>query len=759
MNASPPKAGRTHAAAAAACKWVLGGRIQAVGFRPFVYRLAQQYGLSGWVRNRSGAVEILAQGERSLLERFGQALVKKAPPLAQPRIFSQVEVEPEPAENFEIRESKAAPGEQVHLPPDYFACDECLAELLDPRDRRYRYPFINCTQCGPRYTLIARLPYDRFNTTMAQFDMCPQCTAEYANPRDRRFHAEPIACPQCGPRLEYRAGADDRRFAAAALAAGLAALRAGKILAVKGIGGYHLLCDAASSKAVAMLRQRKRRPDKPLAVMVPFEAEPTTLCGLAHVDGAHLAILRDPMRPIVLVPKRPDCGLAPEIAPGCADIGVLLPYSPLHHLLLTDFKAPLVATSGNIAGEPVLTDAAMAERRLAPIADAFLHHDRPILRPADDPVYRIIAGKPRPMRLGRGNAPLELELPMTLRRPLLALGGHMKDTVALAWDNRVVVSPHLGDMDTVRACDLLEEIAANLQSLYGVSAQAVVCDAHPGYATAKLAAKLGLPIQRIFHHEAHASALAGESAFQRDLVVFAWDGAGYGRDGTIWGGEALVGRPGRWLRAATLRSFALIGGDRAAREPWRCAAALCWEAGRDWDACPEDTSLLRHAWMRAINCPRTSSVGRLFDAASALVGLQARTTYEAQGAMGLEAVCNNPGEPIALPLKRRHDGVWESDWSPLIPLLANQSKSLSDRSACFHESLAELLLAQARTIRAEYGISDLGLSGGVFQNRVLCERVMAAAEREGFSVKMLERLPCNDAGLSFGQIIEAAASA
>ncbi len=803
-------------------KWVLGGRVQGVGFRPFVYRTAQRCGVHGWVRNSAGAVEILAQGEPERLDRFGRALLDNAPPLARPEILREDAVEPEAVQDFHIRPSAAARPDHVHVPPDQFACNECLAELADPHNRRYRYPFINCTQCGPRYTLIKRLPYDRTSTSMSGFSLCPDCAREYADPADRRFHAEPIACPRCGPQLEFRDPTHPSNCAsgADAFAAAIAALRSGRIVAVKGIGGYHLVCDAANSAAVVALRARKRRPDKPLAVMFPLDPGLTSLCRSTRPSPLHATMLRDPIRPIVLVPKNDDGDLAPEIAPGSDEIGAMLPYSPLHHMLVADFGGPLVATSGNISGEPVLTEIQMVESRLGAIVDAFLHHDRLIVRPADDPVYRVIAGKARPVRLGRGDAPLEIDLPWSLPHPMLALGGHLKNTIALGWANRAVISPHLGDMDTHRGRKLLEQVAADLQSLYGVTAQEVLCDAHPGYATTRIAATLGLPTKRIYHHEAHASALAGEFAPAEDWLVFTWDGAGFGRDGTIWGGEAMLGRPGRWHRVATLRSFALIGGERAAREPWRSALALCWEAGREWCTCPQDTAMLRHAWSRKLNCPRTSSIGRLFDGGAALLGLVTHATYEGQAPSHLEAACASAmacetivheakpsslsplvgegrgggsggfgtevpylptptpdpspqggGEkkraspishhhairPVALSLCRRADGVLEADWAPLVERLQDESLSVPARAAMFHATLAELLLAQARAIRREYGVAHLGLAGGVFQNRVLCELISSAAEREGFAVHIPEKLPCNDAGLSFGQLIEASA--
>jgi len=752
-------AGKDSAVAHVARRWILGGRVQGVGYRPFVYRVAHRCGVQGWVRNCAGEVEILAQGTPEVLQHFGHALMTEAPPLARPRILSESTVAPELTGDFQIHGSEATRPGKIHLPPDNFACDDCIAELNNPRDRRFRHPFINCTQCGPRYTMIERLPYDRANTSMARFQMCPLCSAEYADPGDRRFHSEPIACPQCGPRLEFHVSDEETQIDADALHAAVADLRSGKIVAVKGIGGYHLLCDAASSLAVATLRLRKRRPDKPLAVMFPFQPGLAALRRAAVLDPTHEAMLRDPIRPVVLIPKNFAYNLAPEIAPSSREIGAMLPYSPLHHLLLEDFGAPLVATSGNVSGEPVMTDNAMAEACLAAVADAFLHHDRPIVRPADDPVYRVIAEKPRPLRLGRGNAPFEIELPFSLARPLLALGGQLKNTVALGWGSRAVVSPHLGDMGTPRGLALLQQVAADLQSLYAVSAEAVVCDAHPGYATTQLARQLGLPVTRIFHHEAHASALVGEcdQVQHDDWLVFTWDGAGFGRDGTIWGGEALLGRPGHWRRAATLRPFSLLGGDRAASDPWRNALALCWETGTEWRSCEQEIEVLRHAWTRNINCPRTSSIGRLFDGAAALLGLVSRASYEGHAPSQIEAIGTDEAEPISLPLSRRPDGVWESDWGPLLPCLQDARQSAASRASIFHSTLAELLLAQARALRAECGVFHLGLTGGVFQNRVLCERVLFGAQLEGFTVHIAERLPCNDAGLSFGQIVEASA--
>ncbi|MFZ3261979.1 MAG: carbamoyltransferase HypF, partial [Thiobacillus sp.] len=553
----------------------ISGRVQGVGFRPFVYRLAHQHQITGWVRNVDGAVEIHAEGRPAQLQRFGDALLAEAPPLSAPGPLAVTTCATEHAAGFSILDSasgsaaclndassKMADAWSIHLPPDGFVCADCLAELHDPANRRHRYPFINCTQCGPRYTLITALPYDRPNTAMRDFVLCPDCRREYENPLDRRFHAEPIACPVCGPHLQFVSGEEIHDGDEAALAAAVAALRSGKIVAVKGVGGYHLLCDAASDEAVAALRAKKPRPGKPLAVM--FRDLAALHC-VVHTTPELDGFLASPERPIVLLQKRADSRLSEHIAPGLAEVGCLLPYSPLHDLLLNDFGGPLVATSGNLSGEPVLTENREAQARLAHIADAFLHHDRSIVRPADDPVYRVIAGLPRPLRLGRGRAPLELELSAPLAEPVLALGSHMKNTLCLAWGRRAVVSPHIGELDTLRSLDTLAQVAADLQRLYQVQATRLIVDRHPGYGTRRYARDSGLPRFEIWHHHGHASALAWEFPGVAEWIVFAWDGVGLGEDRTLWGGEAFTGAPGRWQRAASLRPFRLPGGDKTGR--------------------------------------------------------------------------------------------------------------------------------------------------------------------------------------------------
>ena len=741
-------------------RWLLGGQIQGVGFRPFVFRLATGLGLTGWVINRIGRVEIHTEGSTTAQEQFSQALIEQAPPLARPRLLSVKTLPLSPFGEFTIHDSEREGEVEIHLPPDCFTCDDCLDELNNPTDRRYRYPFINCTQCGPRYTLITALPYDRPNTSMASFPLCPECRNEYENPRDRRFHAEPIACPACGPRLQFTgAGGISESDTEAVLHAAVSALRTGQIVAVKGIGGYHLMCDARNDAAVTRLRERKPRPHKPLAVMFPAPAADPLQPLLREVDldPEERARLLSAIRPIVLARKRGGTTLSTSIAPGLNEVGVMLPYSPLHHLLLNDFGGPLVATSGNLSGEPVITTNETARQRLAPTTQAFLHHNRPIVRPADDPLFRRIHKRTRPLRLGRGCAPLELTLPLHLPHSCLATGGHMKNSVALAWGNRVVLSPHIGDMGTARSVQIFEQVVADLQRLYGVRAETLLCDAHPGYAPSQWARRSGLPFRQIPHHTAHASALAGEHDPTRQWLVFTWDGVGLGEDGTLWGGEALSGQPGAWRRVASMRPFHLPGGDKAAREPWRSALALCWEIGHQWQPpgqSNQDLALLHHAWQRRLNAPPTSAVGRLFDAAAALAGICQRASFEGQGPMWLEALCQKRVEPLELPLQQDGNGLWRTDWQPLIEALLKAGWDPAEQAEHLHATLAGALVQQAIRIREQQPVECVGLCGGVFQNRALCEQAIAGLEANGFTVHLNEQVPMNDGGLAFGQIIE-----
>ncbi len=741
--------------------WITG-QVQGVGFRPFLYRLALRHGLSGWARNTVGEVEVLVCGPGGALDAFAHGIVADAPAIAAPCLRRVEDWQGEAPDHFRILPSEAAAEPRIFVPTDYFTCEDCLAELADPADRRHRYPFINCTQCGPRYSIIRALPYDRANTSMDSFPLCPACEREYQDPADRRFHAEPTACPECGPRLTWTAPGDTPLHdSAAALAACVAALAAGRLVAIKGIGGYHLVCDATSEAAIARLRRLKPRPAKPLAVMFPMDGEDglAALRWAATPTPAEATLLLSPQRPIVLVRKRREA-LPEALAPGLAELGVMLPYSPLHALLLADLGRPLVATSANISGEPVLTDGAEVDLRLSHLLEGCLHHDRAIVRPADDPVWRSVAGQPRPLRIGRGCAPAELQLASPVARPVLAVGAHMKNTIALAWGDRCVVSPHIGDMGSERSMEVFEQVAADLQRLYGVRAETLVCDAHPGYATARWARRQGLPCRQVLHHHAHAAALAAEIPVNGPLLIFAWDGVGYGGDGDLWGGEAFLGRPGAWQRVASFRPFRLSGGERAGREPWRSAAALCWETGQDWQACPDPAGLARAGWERGLNTPATSAVGRLFDAAAALTGICLQASYEGEGPMRLEAMVEDgvPGDADALPLDKDAEGVLRADWAPLLQPLLDATRSAGQRAAWFHETLAVTAVAMHAALAREHPIAAVGATGGVLQNRRLAERMQSLFAAADVGLALPARLPANDACIAFGQVIEQAAA-
>jgi hydrogenase maturation protein HypF len=741
-------------------RWRIGGRVQGVGFRPFVFRLAHRHELSGWVRNIGGAVEIHAQGDTERLRIFGKDLLLFAPPASRARLLDVQPALIDSNDGFRILASMTGVDQHIHVPSDLYTCNECLAELRDPAARRYRYPFINCTQCGPRYTLIRAMPYDRPNTTLDCFTLCRDCSEEYANPFDRRFHAQPLACVVCGPRLNWQTGTSEICGNEPALAAALAALRDGQIIAMRGVGGYHLLCDAASDSAVTRLRERKGRPAKPLAVMVPWRGKDGLdyARSLAQLSQLEADMLRDSVRPIVLTTRRASAVIAAAVAPNLSELALMLPYSPLHHLLLDDFGAALVATSANLSGEPVLIEPEEVRARLGEVADGFLHHNRVIARPADDPVLRVIAGAARPLRFGRGTAPLELTLSRKIRVPTLAVGAYMKTTVALAWGERAVVSPHIGDLQSPRGREVFAQVARDLQQLYGVRAERIVHDAHPDFPNTRWARASGLQTQAVWHHYAHASAVAGE--YPRDVpsLCFTWDGLGLGPDNTLWGGEALLGSPGEWKHAASFRPFRLLGGERVAREPWRTALALSWECGQVW---PEGeglgTSLLRKAFDRRLNTPTTTAVGRLFDAAAAFLGVCSYATYEGEAPMRLEALSANSNSPILLPLAQDAMGIWRSDWAPLVVAMLDSSRTPAERAAVFHSSLAHALRDQALMVREQSGVSRVGLGGGVFQNRVLTEQVHRLLTEAGFEVLIPRRLPTNDAAISYGQLIEAAA--
>lgn len=726
------------------------GRVQGVGFRPFVFRLAERLGIAGWVRNQGGVVELHAEGDPLVVETFLHALRNECPPSACISGIEVVGVAEIACTDFKILMSREIECEERVLPPDQAVCSDCLSEISDPQSPRYGYAFTHCTQCGPRYTLIRGFPLDRAQTAMQSFPPCAACLREYHDPSNRRFHAQNICCPICGPQLYFSAKEKDGLAAQDPLEASRAVIRRGGILAVKGMGGYHLLCDAVSDGAIRALRARKNRPHRPFAVMIHPKI-------LERLPRPWTSQLEDSACPVVLVPKSLAPDLAEGVAPGLAEVGLLLPDSPLHHLLLQGFDGPLVMTSANLSGEPMLTENANAEMALKAMADGFLHHDRAIDRPADDAVFRFIGGSFRPLRLGRGNAPRRQSLRRPLAGCLLAVGGDLKNTVALAHNDQVVISPHLGDLSSASTLEVFRQVIQDLSDLLGFVPDRIACDAHPDARSALWAEDLGLPIIKIPHHFAHASALYEEFGQTEAMLVLTFDGLGYGPDDTLWGGEALWGRPGAWQRVVSLRPLKLLGGDRASREPWRLGAAVAFDAGCTWNDGPAGAKTAVELLEKGIQVPETSSMGRLFDAAAALLGICQEQSYEGQAAMMLEALSVGGAPAVPLPLLDEAQGPLRWDWRPLIPILLDSKRSPTERGSVFHASIAQAVVDLALRYRERQGLSVVGLTGGVFQNNLLTLEIQQRAADFGIQILIPEQVPLNDAGLSFGQVVEAEA--
>ncbi len=725
----------------------MSGAVQGVGFRPFVYRLATGMGLTGWVLNSSAGLVVEVEGPAALLPRFLDRLDAERPAAAVILTREASYLEPAGFATFEIRPSDQGDERAASLLPDLATCPACLEELKDPANRRYGYPFTNCTLCGPRYTIILDIPYDRPHTTMRSFELCADCRREYADPLDRRFHAQPNACPVCGPALsaEPETGSGEDILVRAA-----AALRAGRIVALKGIGGFQLLADARNEEAVARLRQRKQREEKPFALMAPSVEEARRLC---HVSPGEEALLRSAAAPIVLMRPREGAGLAPGVARWSPYLGVMLPYSPLHHLLMERCGFPIVATSGNRSDEPIAIDNGEARARLAGIADLFVMHNRPVARPCDDSVVRLARGRESVLRRARGYAPL----PVRVRHPLpaiLAVGGHLKNTVAIAVGRQVFVSQHVGDLDTAEARGAFERAIQDLCRLYRFDPVLVACDLHPDYASSAWARASGLPVTEVQHHQAHVAACAAENDVTGDYLGVGWDGTGYGLDGTVWGGEFFLARGGRFERVSHLRPFRLPGGDVAVREGWRSAASLLYEA-LGAGAVPEvpHKQVLLRMLAGGVNSPVTTSVGRLFDAVASLAGIASENRFEGQAAMLLERAIGSSPAPDCYPLDER-DGV--ADWAPLVEAVTADVRrgTPPDRIAArFHNALVAWILAVARRI----GVETIALSGGVFQNSYLVERVASVLESRGFRVATHQRVPANDGGIALGQAVIAGA--
>ncbi|MBA3885831.1 MAG: carbamoyltransferase HypF [Acidobacteria bacterium] len=749
------------------------GNVQGVGFRPHVYSLASTLGLRGFARNRGAHLVIDLEGEPEALGVFLDRLAAAPPPRA---VIEQIDVQrAAPAFHRDLSIAGSLDtAEDIRIPPDTATCGACLAEMDDPADRRFRYPFINCQDCGPRFTIVTGAPYDRPRTTMSGFAMCGDCRREYEDPRNRRFHAQPIACPRCGPRLAARDSRSGTLLHDRAHERGLEVLAGGGILALKGLGGYHLACDAASHHAVDTLRARKRRDARPLAVMIPPAMLAQVLDGAAAA-AAVIAAVEAPERPVVLVDRRLLAAaflerLAPGIAPGCPAIGLMLPYTPLHHMLVRDYGGALVMTSGNRAGDPLAFEDEDAWTRLRGIADLFLVHDRPIHTRCDDSVVAVVAGGVTPIRRARGHAPAPLLLAEAAPEPVLAVGGHLKNTFCLMAGRHATMSPHVGDLENASSYAALAQTVAHYSDLLRLAPAVVVHDLHPGYLSTRFAeeypAELRIGVQ---HHHAHVLSCAAEHGETEPVIGVAFDGSGLGTDGAIWGGEFLLVEGERLERLAHLAYVPLAGGEAAVREPWRMALAHVMAAG-GVEAAAAAARLADRVPSRVfgpvgaiigggIAQPRTSSVGRLFDAVAALLGVRDRALFEGQAAMELEALATDAGG-----LTYRFDlstaqRPWTLEAAPVIRAIAAAEAAGEPKgrvAAAFQDALARAIADVAGRLAAQTGVRRIALTGGVFQNTRLTAAAAAALAARGLDVLLHRRVPCNDGGLSLGQAVFAA---
>ncbi|MEU4317694.1 carbamoyltransferase HypF [Nocardia fluminea] len=762
------------------------GVVQGVGFRPFVYTTAAELSLSGSVSNDSSGVIVEVEGAQADLAEFARRLRDRPPPLAVVESVDEVAIPVRGGTGFHIADTTRDGGGRTLASPDVAICADCARELGDPLNRRYRHPFINCTNCGPRFTIIAGLPYDRERTSMADFAMCERCAQEYADPTDRRFHAQPIACPDCGPKLAYagrpanslvgavESGAVDSDPSPAAdpLSVARELLRAGGILAVKGIGGYHLACDATNESAVAELRRRKRRGDKPFAVMVPDLAAARTIVG---VDETSAALLTGPQRPIVLL-ARGDRAVADSVAPRNPDLGVMLAYTPLHILLFGlpgDPPGPeaLVLTSGNLGGEPICYDDTDARERLAELADGWLSHNRRILVPCDDSVVRLVDGLELPIRRSRGYAPLPLALPVPVP-PTLAVGGDLKNTCAVADGRYAWLSQHIGDMDDLATLRAFDDAEQHLEQLTGVQPIQFAIDAHPLYRSTAWARQHAgdRPVRAVQHHHAHIAAVMGEHGLGESATVvgLAFDGTGFGPDGAVWGGEVLLAGYKDFRRLAHLKYVPLAGGDVSVQRPYRMALAHLWAAGITWspsiasvDACPaNERGVLAHQFDTGLGCVPTSSMGRLFDAVSSLAGVRQLADYEAQAAIELEGLARGIAVDTVdyrFVLREDTEPIVIDPAGVLAAVVADATRGVAPAviGARFHQAVARLVLELALACATES--TTVALSGGVFQNALLLSQARTLLQHNGFHVLCHRRLPPNDGGLAFGQILAAGA--
>jgi len=742
------------------------GVVQGVGFRPFIYQLATRHNLRGWVRNTSEDVRIEVEGESRDIERFLRGLREQAPPLSHIEDIAVIPGPPASHDKFEIRFSIAEEGKYQLVSPDIATCPDCLREIFDPEDRRYRYPFTNCTNCGPRFTIIDDIPYDRPNTTMKSFRMCRECQREYDDPLDRRFHAQPNACPVCGPQLELSDAKGNPITCDDIISKTSQLLKQGKIIAVKGLGGFLLACDATSEKAVNRLRQRKKRPARPLAIMVASLDGVRRHC---EVSNEEARLLSSPGSPIVLMKWKSDTTISKAVAPGLEYLGVMLPYTPLHHLLLRETGLPLVMTSGNISEEPIARDNDEALRRLGGIADYFLVHNRDIYARYDDSVTIAERDVPRFVRRARGYAPYPIHLTYNSKQ-ILGCGAEEKNTFCLTRDNFAFVSQHIGDMENMETLEHFTDTIALYQRLFRIEPEIIAHDMHPEYLPTKyakeLAARDGIKLVPVQHHHAHIASCLADNGIEGPVIGVSFDGTGYGTDGKIWGGEFMVADYKEFTRMAFLEYLPLPGGALAIKKPYRTAIGYLLSLGIDLDRQlpflknidPREIEIIESQIEKGINAPLTSSIGRLFDAVSALIGVRGVIEYEAQAAIDLEtlavkAVNESARYPFFI---KKHDDINTIKVHDLFAAILNDLHNHTPRAriaARFHNTVAQMILEMCQKISPKTGITGVALSGGVFQNRLLLRKVVSLLESAGLEVYTHRQVPCNDGGISLGQVV------
>jgi hydrogenase maturation protein HypF len=741
----------------------ISGVVQGVGFRPFVYGQALDHDLSGWVRNTSAGVDIQVEGESAKVEAFLTTLQEDPPPLASIHNYEHADCPLEGFKNFEILASEAREGDFIPISPDVSLCDDCRKELFDPDDRRYRYPFINCTNCGPRFTIITDIPYDRPFTTMADFEMCVDCNAEYHDPLDRRFHAQPVACPACGPQVWIEVSGEKVAEREGAVNMARHLLQEGKIVAIKGLGGFHLACDATNATAVQTLRQRKLRVDKPFAIMV-HSLEAARVQAKLTEDEESLLIRRE--RPIVLTDRRASSSIDPMVAPGQNRLGLMLPYTPIHELLLAcedGYPEALVMTSGNISEEPIAIDNQEALDRLDPLADAFLLHDRDIRTRCDDSVVTSFEQDIYPLRRSRGYAPYPVELPWE-GKSILAGGPELKNTFCLTRGTNAFISHHIGDLENYETLASFEDGVAHFERLFRIQPELLVYDLHPNYLSTRYirdrAERESLPAIGVQHHHAHIAACMAENGLplESQVIGLSFDGTGYGEDGAIWGGEVLVGGYAEVERVAHLRYVPLPGGDAAIRAPWRTALAWLWQAEVEWNenlppvagSSDEQRQILLSQLEQGLNAPLTSSMGRLFDAFAALIGVRQQVNYEAQAAMELEALVDK-AEKGAYPISIDGELIDPAKMFQAVVTDEQAGTPVGVMAARFHNTIAAIAVDVCDRLRVERGLVDVVLSGGVWQNMVLLEKSVTMLREKGYTVWVHRQVPANDGGISLGQ--------